>query len=232
MAEAGGRKPLHRQWTFPYRIVRKSLADSLGHCVRYVRGTMLDIGCGEKPYASLFASRVDRHVGLDMHGAPDVAASALDLPIRDESCDTVLCTEVLEHVAEPLQALREIHRVLREGGHALISVPQWWPLHEEPADFYRFTRYGLEHLIMRAGLRVVEMLPRGNSSLCGAQRTCDHLCRHYKWPSDMGRAQRILLELLCAFIQATGYLGARLFPDGSDVLGWTAVATKCSVDAE
>jgi SAM-dependent methyltransferase len=64
---------------------------------------------------------------------------------------------VLEHLEEPEEALRECHRVLRAGGFAVYSVPFIWHLHEEPRDFYRFSKYGLQYLFEKCGFSIVEL---------------------------------------------------------------------------
>lgn len=130
---------------------------------RHVGGRLLDIGCGVKPYAAMMAPLVREHVGVDraegLHGTGgvDLIGTAYSIPVEDGSFDAVLCTSVLEHLEEPEQALRECHRVLRAGGAALYTVPFIWHLHEEPRDFFRFSKYGLQHLFTKAGFRVVEV---------------------------------------------------------------------------
>jgi SAM-dependent methyltransferase len=114
---------------------------------------VLDIGCGHKPYADLFVDCA--HVGLNNSGAdasPDVIGDASRLPVRSHSVDLVVCTQVLEHVPRPLQLLEECGRVLKPGGWLIVSAPFYWPLHEEPHDYFRYTRHGLEHLLREAGL--------------------------------------------------------------------------------
>jgi len=145
-----------------HRIHDAALEDRLA---RFARGTLLDVGCGEKPYAPLTAPHVDRHIGLDhpatQHatGAVDLFAVAYETGLADASIDTVLCTSVLEHLEEPGRAVEEMARVLKPGGHLILSAPQYWHLHEAPRDFYRFTRHGLEHLLAGAGLDVLEVAP-------------------------------------------------------------------------
>lgn len=83
------------------------------------------------------------------------------LPFGDGEFDSVLCTEVLEHCLNPQQVMREMARVLRPGGHALITVPMVIHHHEEPWDFQRFTRYGMEQLAAQAQLKVLWIQSRG-----------------------------------------------------------------------
>lgn len=130
---------------------------------RHLKGRLIDIGCGIKPYEKLLAPLVSVHVGVDhsgsLHGSSrvDLSGTAYKIPVEDASFDSALCTAVLEHLEEPEQALRECHRVLKAGGHALYSVPFIWHLHEEPRDFYRFSKYGLQYLFEKTGFEVVEM---------------------------------------------------------------------------
>lgn len=127
---------------------------------------MLDIGCGTRPYAPLFARHVDSSVGVDWPGSPhvhvmDAYASGLELPFAAESFDFVLCSEVLEHLPDPALAMREIARVLRPGGRAVVSTPFMYRVHEPPYDFFRYTPFAHRQLAESAGLSVVEIRTRG-----------------------------------------------------------------------
>ncbi|MHC5114930.1 MAG: class I SAM-dependent methyltransferase [Planctomycetota bacterium] len=147
-------------------LVRRLHDRALRSCVaRYLRGRLLDIGCGVKPYRTMVEDAVDEHVGVDhdqtIHGldAVDLVGTAYDVPVPDESFDSALCTAVLEHLEEPEQALRECNRVLRDGGTAVYTVPFIWHLHEEPRDFFRYSKYGLKYLFEKTGFDVVELNP-------------------------------------------------------------------------
>lgn len=125
---------------------------------------VLDAGAGDAPYAELFAHC--EHVTQEWTESPhagarsaDVIADLHDLPLPGGSFDGVLCTEVLEHLADPGRALRELHRVLRPDGRLLLTVPFVIELHEEPHDFQRFTSYALERLLDGAGFGVQEIRP-------------------------------------------------------------------------
>jgi len=153
-------------WASHYRPERQTILDAVRAFVPSASGRLLDVGCGHKPYAPLFLSHVDEYIGLDLVESPagndaDIIGSVLALPFDDASFDTVLATQVIEHVAEPQAMMREIARVLRPDGRALITAPLFWPLHETPHDFYRYTSYGLEHLAAEAGLTVEQMTERG-----------------------------------------------------------------------
>lgn len=153
----------------PYnRLAKHQLAQAIATAGdRYARGRLIDIGCGEKPYLDLLAPRVTEHVGVDHPDSPhaldhvDVLGTATAIPLPDQSFDTAILSELLEHLEEPVAALRETHRLLRPGGHAIITTPFIWVLHEEPRDFFRYSPHGLRWLLETAGFEVVEITPIG-----------------------------------------------------------------------
>ncbi|HTX60351.1 MAG TPA: class I SAM-dependent methyltransferase [Verrucomicrobiae bacterium] len=126
---------------------------------RIAPGKLLDVGCGSRP----FQRASFQWVGLDVEGNPhaDVVGTALALPFEDASFDAVLSTQVIEHVEDPAAMLRECARVLRDGGTMVLSGPQYFELHEEPRDFYRFTEYGLRLLCSQAGFEVAQVWREG-----------------------------------------------------------------------
>jgi SAM-dependent methyltransferase len=136
---------------------------------------MLDVGCGRQPYRDLFALAVSSCVGLDRRGDPDVKGDAQALPFREGSFDTILCSQALEHLPEPGRALAEMGCVLRAGGHLILTAPHIWGIHEEPHDYYRFTRYGLRHLMQQAGLEVVEVRAMAGYWVTAGARFCYYL---------------------------------------------------------
>lgn len=129
----------------------------------FAHGRLIDIGCATKPLQEYISPYINEHVGVDqestLHGTHniDLIGTAYAIPVPDASFDSALCTAVLEHLEEPEQALRECHRVLKPGGVAIYSVPFIWHLHEEPRDFFRFTKYGLDYLFKKSGFDVVEI---------------------------------------------------------------------------
>lgn len=131
----------------------------------YLSGRVLDIGCGDKAKRLLVGERVTDYVGLDHEGSVhdnsrvDLFGTAYSIPQPDASFDGVVCTAVLEHLEEPKAALAESIRVLKPGGHAIYTVPLYWHLHEEPRDFYRYTRHGLRYLFESVGYEVEKIEP-------------------------------------------------------------------------
>lgn len=158
-----------------------------------LRGNLLDVGCGKKPYIDLLPN-VHQYIGVDvpvtMHGLHhlDVASTALALPFCNSYFDSIICTEVLEHVPEPIQALQEMARVTKPRGILLLTVPFSEQLHEEPYDFFRYTKYGLIHLLKKSNWSILAIYERGGTWL------------------ELGYR-------LSSFIYST--LGADLLPDGN-----------------
>ena len=77
-----------------------------------------------------------------------------NIPVEDERFDVVVCTQVLEHVPEPLSVLRELARVLKPGGTLYISAPLYYPEHEIPYDFFRYTQFGWKHLLNQSSYEI------------------------------------------------------------------------------
>jgi SAM-dependent methyltransferase len=154
-----------------YLHLRSLFADLEKVSVR-ARGRMLDLGCGNKPYEKMFAGRVSEHVGCDIvqsnEQRVDVICPATEIPLDSGSFDTVLCTQVVEHVADHYAVMNEAFRLLKGGGVLILSAPMYWPLHEEPYDFFRFTRHGLRHLLEKIGFVELEIINNGGKwALCG-----------------------------------------------------------------
>lgn len=144
-------------------LVGTTIGRWLASHARTVQGTVLDLGCGNRPYAVWYGPLATSVIAIDPApgASQDVQAVADRLPLRDGSIDTVLCTEVLEHVDRIEAAVAEIARVLRPGGHALITVPFLYPTHEAPYDFHRLTHFGLASIVRRHGLEVIDAGAQG-----------------------------------------------------------------------
>ncbi len=114
-------------------------------------------------YAANVEDRTDEYLPMDLIPRPGLrlAGSVLDIPLRDGSLDSILCSQVLEHVPDPERALRELFRCLKPGGTLLVSVPHLAYLHNEPHDYIRLTKHGLRVFLERAGFTVLETVPAG-----------------------------------------------------------------------
>jgi len=126
---------------------------------------VLDAGAGESRHKPYFAAQ--RYTGVDLavgdatwnYSELDVVAELSALPFRDGAFDACLNVVTLEHIREPACALREIARTLASGAKLLLVAPHEWEEHQQPHDYYRYTRYGLEYLLRQAGLEPLEIRP-------------------------------------------------------------------------
>jgi len=145
----------------PDYLLRKGLYKAFSELAVNLDGKLLDVGCGTKPYKSL--CNVSEYIGLEIddkgdrhHDYADELYDGKRMPFIDESFDSVFSSEVLEHVFDPNDFLREVNRVTKDGGSLLISVPFLYREHEQPYDFGRYTSFGLKHILHQNGFKVVE----------------------------------------------------------------------------
>lgn len=192
---------------------------------------VLDAGAGKAPYRPLFGHCDYRAADWpqSVHGErpPEILADLHELPVEDHSFDLVLCTEVLEHVAEPAVVLAELRRVLAPGGRLAVTVPMVGELHEEPFDFYRYTGYGVGRLAEAAGFRVEAVIP-----LTGYYSTLSHVLRHAglatrgRRPGLVQRAVAFALLGLSVLLAAAAPLLDRLDSRRSLPIGWACRAVR------
>lgn len=145
---------------------------------RLPRGTrLLDVGAGRCRYRRLFdhceymTQDFGDYQGTTegvlkeqwAYGRLDYQCDATNIPVEDESFDAVLCTEVLEHVSEPIKVLMEISRILRRNGRAFLSAPLGSGLHQQPYHFYGgFTPHFYRHFLDNLGFEVISIEPNGH----------------------------------------------------------------------
>lgn len=160
--------PTCRPETLDRYHIRRSILDALRSILPLMKGTVLDLGCGDMPYRSLFESRdapVTRYLGLDLADAsvprtgpaPDLTWDGSTIPMKRESIDWAIATEVLEHCPDREAVMREVARVLKPGGRFFATAPFLWPLHEVPHDEARPTPFALRRELAAAGLTVERM---------------------------------------------------------------------------
>lgn len=196
------------------------------------RGAIYDLGAGESPYKDFFLKYADEYVAVDWAGSyhdtkADVVADLNEpLPVGDEVADTVVSLSVLEHLREPQMMLNEAHRILKAGGALVMQVPwQWW-VHEAPYDYFRYTPYGLEHLLKCAGFTNIRVEPQAGFF------TMITLKMNY-FSLRLIRGPRPLRWLLRAAFTVFWYIGQKLAPllDRLD-RDWTLEASGYFVTAK
>ena len=121
------------------------------------KGTVYDLGCGERPYEKDILKVADKYIGVDwgdtLHNLKADIVSDLNkpLPIDSEVAETVTSFQVIEHLCEPQIMLNEAYRILKRSGNIILTVPfQWW-IHEAPYDYFRYTIYGLRYMFEKSG---------------------------------------------------------------------------------
>jgi len=123
-------------------------------------GTVVDYGCGDKPYAPLFKDYCDRYLGADLPGNADADITLSregKIETEAETADCVLSVQVLEHVAEPERYLAEAWRVLKRDGSLILSTHGMWPYHADPVDYRRWTKEGLVLELEKTRFEVISM---------------------------------------------------------------------------
>ena len=146
-------------------LIKRALNSALKPKLETLRGSVLDLGCGERPFEQNVQDSGCDYTGVDwsnsLHdtNADIIADLNKPLPFCTNSVNNIICIEVMEHLRQPELLLAESIRVLKPGGTVVISVPfQWW-VHEAPWDYFRYTRYGLQHLLETAGFTNVSIAP-------------------------------------------------------------------------
>jgi len=124
---------------------------------------ILDVGAGQCQYKKHFSHA--QYVSQDLcigdknwdYSCIDINSEIYDIPVKSESFDYLLCTQVLEHLKYPEQAFKEFNRILRGGGKLFLSVPFTWAEHQKPHDYFRYTQFSLKMLAEEHGFYVESM---------------------------------------------------------------------------
>lgn len=216
----------------PYNwLLHHIYVESLEKNVKYISGMVVDIGCGLKPYKNIVAGNCQAYFGIEhsksMHSLSevDVIGSALHLPFKDMSADTVLSFQVMEHIPEPELFLREVFRILKYDRYCILTTPFMWGEHEIPYDFYRYTQYGLEYLSKKAGFQVVSI-----TADTGFWTTTIIRLNYFL----MGYVGSVLKYLIYPFVwsnQYIAYLMDKIFnKEKTDTANYTIVLKKNETD--
>ncbi|MGC8981895.1 MAG: class I SAM-dependent methyltransferase [Minisyncoccia bacterium] len=144
----------------PFYFARKNLYKNRAKLSGNLKGKLLDIGCGNKPYEHLF--KVDSYLGIEIYTAKnrknkaDLFYDGRNFPFPDETFDSILATEVFEHVFNPDEFLKEVNRIMKKGGKLLITVLFVWEEHEQPYDYARYTYFGLQYILEKNGFKIID----------------------------------------------------------------------------
>lgn len=212
------------------RLVVSCMAPAYDRALRtFARGRLLDLGCGTVPLYAAYKEYIKSVTCLDwpnsLHSSlhVDVAANLnRSLPLRPRTFDTVLATDVLEHLAEPTIFFREMATVLVPSGTLILGLPFLYWLHEAPHDYLRHTEFSLRRHCQESGLRVLSLEPYGGPvavvmDIIGKQIRHERLAQLF---------QRAAVQALrWGSVRAMDSRDRKLFP-----LGYCLVATLESDD--
>src|SRR3989344_482843 len=132
---------------------------------KYAMGKVLDAGAGHLLYRDLLSKYSESYESLDFEKTHPELTYVADIQnmknINSDSYDFIFCRNVLEHVPEPEKGFSEIGRILKKNKYALITVPHLGYLHNEPHDYWRFTKYSLKNLAKKNNLEIIKLEEMG-----------------------------------------------------------------------
>jgi len=189
----------------------------------YIKGKVLDIGSGSfLRYKHLF--NFDEYITMDIKPVGvDIVGRIENIPLTDNTFDSIVCTQVLGDVFELNKAFKEMYRILRPNGVLMVTESLFDPLHDEPNDYWRFTPYSLRRLAEKVGFRVILIEGRGGKwSVIGGLKIRywkNRLNPHSKW---FGRLLSLLFK---AYGTLMKYLD-EVDSDTSYVNGYILICSK------
>lgn len=179
---------------------------------KYARGRLVDLGCGNVPLFETYRPYISDNICVDWPGTQhsneyldcecDLTAP---LPFADRTFDTVILSDVLEHLPRPEAAWREMARILAPGGKVLLTVPFFYWLHEQPHDYYRYTEFALRRFAETNGFRVIFLEPLGGA----LEIITDIVAKHLQGVRWLGSPAAMLIQYLTRAFTSTG-LGGKL----------------------
>jgi SAM-dependent methyltransferase len=197
----------NRFYLSPYFVSRYYLIQMLEQSIAEYKfnGTLMDVGCGSKPYEELFersnyqgidfsnfSVNKDFHAGKPDYFFRDDYPETLSLPFKNNSFNNSIALEVLEHHRNPSKFVDELYRITKDNGYILIAVPFMGGVHEEPYDYQRFTRYGLIELFKKHKFRLINIKEYGSICSTIAKIINDQLS-HF---ADQGKFKRLIATIL------------------------------------
>lgn len=208
----------------PFYFARLGLWRGLREFFPRLDRRVLDVGCGRQPYRPYLPATAD-YVGMEIDTPrtrrdfqAEVYYDGKSFPFPDGSFDAVLCSQVFEHVFTPGEFLAEINRVLRPGGLLLLTVPFVWDEHEQPHDFARYSSFGLQALLERAGFAI-----EGKRKTMSDSRVLFQLLNAYLFKVTGARTSAIrwrdllVLLVLLAPVNLAGIIFGPLLPANPDL---------------
>lgn len=214
--------------TMIYQPERVLLSRQISKLVPTDPGKTLDVGGGDgSRYRNYFNTLDFTSLDIDPTTNPDVLASAADMPFMDSEFDTLLSSQVLEHVLSPHDCMNEMYRVLKPGGYLVLTVPQQNEMHSEPIDYWRFTKFGVLQLANESNFEVISILQRGGYHACRAQLRIRKWVDSYN-PYQNPRKMIFFGQLTKYYTKVALWIDARFTSDAGNknALGWCLLLRK------
>lgn len=178
------------------RILPAAIGDAIADLQLAPGATVLDYGCADQQYRKLFEQQQYRGADLPGNALADVVIRDGRLPLADASVDLVLSSQVLEHVDDPADYLRESLRVLKPGGRLLLSTHGMMFFHPDPVDYWRWTGQGLRKIVQDAGFESVSQ--RGIMGLAASGLQFVQLSMCPRLPRGLRQLAILCFQLLIA----------------------------------
>lgn len=206
-------------FTNPFFHARRALYRSIKALAPECSAPFIDVGCGSKPYRTLFDGE---YIGVEIdtplmreRGHAEVFYNGVSLPFADGHFGTTICNQVLEHVFQPDLFIAELARVTRPGGMLLLTAPFVWDEHEQPVDFCRYSSFGLKALLERNGFNVI-----CHRKTLADFRLIGQLINAYVYKTTWSRhaaLNGLALVLLMAPVNALSWFAHLLLPRNEDL---------------
>lgn len=183
--------------------IYKKLQIELKEFYEFLEEPVLDIGCGTKPFRSFFKENKTNYYGLDIYSKIerqneperrkqiDIFGDCINLPVKSSHIGTVFSSFMIEHIFKFNQLFSEAYRVLKNDSHFILISPLMSPIHEIPHDYFRFTKYSLEHIAEQNGFKTIRIKSIGGEILFLGNRFSTYILTFNK----SGKANRILERL-------------------------------------
>lgn len=212
-----------------FLIPKKLLRRAIERYAHHIRGSVLDVGCGQKPYRYLF--QTDHYIGMDrnIEVNPDIVATSQCFPFKKRIFDNIVCFETLEHIKSPEKCLRNLQRVLKKEGKLLLTVPFEWPLHYEPHDYWRFTPYSLKILLTKAGFKIQKIDRIGGLFAVIGSRFVDVFSRKLEKAIPIRNPFKFMIVAVVFHPISLLFYGlSKVFDriDDKDAFGWIVLADR------
>ena len=211
---------------------------------------VLDVGAGSCPYRQYFSHcnyktqdfselSPDQLRGRTGYDKIDYICDATQIPVKSAGFDVILCTEVLEHVPEPIKVINEFSRILKSGGKLLLTAPLGSGVHQEPWHFYGgYTPYWYQKFLTESEFSDISVEPNGGFFKHYGQESIRFAQMTVPWKLNAGLGWRLLwsplwlifLPWFAFILPVTCHFLDVLDQDNSFTIGYHVTATKKDVE--